>query len=94
VPAENFRGANILTLSEQQYFVWDTASQSMEREDMLNIFGAHGLLCPPGYACAQMAVPAARRGDFNNSLRVYELDKKWKDPPKELNCLELCNNNK
>jgi len=30
-----------LTLSDQQYFVWDTASQSTRRQKMLEIWG-HG----------------------------------------------------
>ena len=36
---------NILTSSEQQYFVWDTASQSTKRQDVLEV-ARH---CPPGY---------------------------------------------
>jgi len=34
-----FGGPNTLTLSEQQYFVWDTASQSTKPQDMLDIWG-------------------------------------------------------
>jgi len=32
-----FGGPNIFTLSEKQLFVWDTASQSTKRQDMLEI---------------------------------------------------------
>jgi len=32
-------GANLLTFSEQHYFVWDTASQSTKWQDMLEIWG-------------------------------------------------------
>jgi len=42
-----FEGARIFTLSEQQYFVWDTASQSAKRHDMLAILGG---MAPPGCA--------------------------------------------
>jgi len=33
-----------LTLSEQQYFVWDTAFQSTKSQDMQEIYGGE---CPP-----------------------------------------------
>jgi len=38
------RGGNILTLGEQRYLVWDTASQSLKRLHVLKNFGAF----PPG----------------------------------------------
>ena len=50
VTSPKFR-SNILTLSEQQYFVWDTASISTKRQDVLDIWGAWAI-CPPGYAYA------------------------------------------
>jgi len=40
----SFGGTNISTLSEQQYFARDTASQNKERQDMLKSWS------PPGYA--------------------------------------------
>jgi len=33
-------GENGVTLSEQLYLVWDTASQSTKWQDMLEMFGA------------------------------------------------------
>jgi len=44
---------NLLTISEQQYFVWDTASQSTKLQCMLNICGDH---TPSGYACTIVVV--------------------------------------
>jgi len=41
-------GQNILTLSEQQRFVWDTASQSTKRQNMIKIWGTWSPW-PPGY---------------------------------------------
>jgi len=40
-------GGNILTLKRATVFFWDTASQSITRQDMLEILGS------PGYACGQ-----------------------------------------
>jgi len=37
---QRWDGPNILTLSELQYLVWDTASRSAKRQDMLEILGA------------------------------------------------------
>jgi len=34
-PAQKFLGANLLMLSEQQYFVLDTASQNAKLQEML-----------------------------------------------------------
>jgi len=48
-------GSNILTLRKQQYFVWDTASQSTKRQDLLELWGAMALFPPPGYACSSGA---------------------------------------
>jgi len=41
-----FGGTNMLTSSEQQYFVWDTACQSTKRQDMQKKFGGYGPLAP------------------------------------------------
>jgi len=41
-----------LTLSEQQHLIWDTASRSTKRLDMLENFGGTWLLSPLGYAYA------------------------------------------
>jgi len=38
--AKKFRGTRFLTLGEQQYFVWDIASQNTELLGMLKIWGA------------------------------------------------------
>ena len=46
--AQNFLGGNILTLSEQQYFVWDTTSQCTKRQHMLEIWRQHWSPSPPG----------------------------------------------
>jgi len=35
--AKIWEGLNILTLSEQQYLVWDTASQRTKQQDKLEI---------------------------------------------------------
>jgi len=43
-----WEGPNLLTLSEQQYLVWDTASQSTKRQSMLEIFRGMTPLAP-GY---------------------------------------------
>jgi len=40
-----FWGANLLILSEQQYLVWDTASQSTKWQEMLEIWGLWLGLC-------------------------------------------------
>jgi len=50
-PAQNFARSqitsrSILTLSEQQYFVCDTASQSTKLEDILEIWGTMVPLAP------------------------------------------------
>jgi len=37
---------NILTFSEQQYFVWDNTSQSAKRQEMLEIWGPCRLATP------------------------------------------------
>jgi len=57
--AQNFlAGANLLTSSEQQYFVWDTASQSTKWQDMPKVWGAWPSwlpwlrLCSDAYDCA------------------------------------------
>jgi len=44
--AQKFWGQKFLILGEQQYFVWDAASQSTKRLDMLKISGRHGPLGP------------------------------------------------
>jgi len=36
---KNLGGANTLTLSEHQYFVWETSPQSTKRQDILEIWG-------------------------------------------------------
>jgi len=41
-----FRGPNILNISEQQYFVWDTASQSTN-DKIFYKFGGGMALLPP-----------------------------------------------
>jgi len=41
-PVWLWEGSNILTLSEQQYLVWHTVSQSTKRQDMLEISGGGG----------------------------------------------------
>jgi len=41
-----------LILGEQQYSVWDAASQSTKRIHTLKIGVANGPLGTPGYACA------------------------------------------
>jgi len=41
---------NILSLSEQQYLTWDTASRSTRQQYLLEILGSHGPFGPPGYA--------------------------------------------
>jgi len=41
---------NSLTLSKQQYFVWDTASQSTKLQDMLEIWRGMAPVAPPGHA--------------------------------------------
>jgi len=46
---KNFGGPKCLILGEQQYFVWDTASQSTKLLYVLNIWGVWPL-GPPGYA--------------------------------------------
>jgi len=38
--------------SEQQYFVWETASQSTKLQGMLEIWGGMAPLAPHGYAYA------------------------------------------
>ena len=38
------------TLSEQQYFVWDTATQSTKRQDILEVWEGHGPVGSLGYA--------------------------------------------
>ena len=43
---KTLRGPNLLTLNEQQYFVWDTGSQNTKWQDMLEILTG----CTPGYA--------------------------------------------
>jgi len=48
---QKFEGAKCLILGEQQYFVWDAASQDTKWLAVLNILVEHGLLPPPGYAC-------------------------------------------
>jgi len=45
-----WKRSNILTLSGQQYFVWDIASQSTKRQDILEIFLGEWPLCSRGYA--------------------------------------------
>jgi len=42
-----------LTLGEQQYFVWDTASQSTKLLDVLKVWGAW----PPGLPLATSMTP-------------------------------------
>jgi len=44
-----FVGPDLLTLSEQQYFVWDTVSLSTKLQDMLEIWRCHSLHDPRGY---------------------------------------------
>jgi len=46
-----FLGPKHLILGKQQYFVWDTASQSTKWLDILKIWEA----LPPGYACGSDA---------------------------------------
>jgi len=41
--------SNILTLSEQQYFVWDSAPHSTKQQDMLKISGGIEASTFPGY---------------------------------------------
>jgi len=38
-PAQNFGGPKLMTLGDQQYFVWDTASQSRKLRDMQKKLG-------------------------------------------------------
>jgi len=38
--------ANISTLSERKYFVWETTSQSSKQQDMLEIVGRGSLATP------------------------------------------------
>ena len=48
---KRWEGPTLLTSSEQQYLVWDTASRSTKRQDILELLGSHGLFAPPpGYA--------------------------------------------
>ena len=49
--AKKFGGTKCLILGEQQYFFWDTASQSAKWLLILKIWGAS----PPGYAYAAIA---------------------------------------
>jgi len=51
--AQNFEGPKLWTLGDQQYFVCDTAPQSIKLLDMLNILFEHGPLVPLGYAYVQ-----------------------------------------
>jgi len=43
---QKFEGAKCLILGEQQYFVWDAASQDTKWLAVLNILVEHGLLPP------------------------------------------------
>jgi len=46
----------MLTLSEQQYFVWDTASQSTKWQGMLEIFFLGGMAPLAALMCALDAI--------------------------------------
>jgi len=67
VASPKFGLANTLTLSWQEYFVWNTASQCTKRQDILEIWGSMSPLL--GYAYAQKLYYATVRGpDF---LRMW-----------------------
>jgi len=52
-----------LTLSEQQYFVWDNASQSTKRQGMLEVWGACGPIgCPWLRLCQEVLFRQNRCG--------------------------------
>jgi len=45
-----------LSLSEQQHLVWDTAPRSKRQQHVLQIWGSHDPLGPPGYAYVHLVL--------------------------------------
>ena len=69
-----WEGSNILTLSEQQYLVLDTASWSTKQQDMLEILGGMVIFTPLATPTLSAQALAKYKADFWFRIEAYYLD--------------------